>query len=114
MHTKMSGNSIRAAACIALTLLTVGLQSYRPSSAFAQNAPLACMARESLLTQLQEKYGEVPVALGVADGALVELLTAKNGLTWTIILTSPKGMSCLIASGDGWRPLPSAESDPSV
>ena len=46
--------------------------------------------------------------------SLIELLTAKDGLTWTIILTSPQGRSCLIASGEGWRPLVPVSSDPSV
>jgi len=79
-----------------------------------QDAPAICTARDGLLTQLEEKYGEVPVAIGVANGALIELLTAKDGITWTIILTSPKGMSCLIASGEGWRPLAPAPTGPSV
>ena len=54
------------------------------------------------------------MAIGVADGALVELLTAKDGITWTIILTSPKGVSCLVASGDGWRPLLPVADGPAV
>ncbi len=45
---------------------------------------------------------------------LVELLTAKDGITWTIILTSPKGISCLIASGDGWQPLAPIPTGPAV
>ncbi len=49
-----------------------------------------------------------------ASGALVELLTTKDGTTWTIILTSPQGRSCLIASGEGWRPLVPVSSGPSV
>ena len=54
------------------------------------------------------------MAIGVTNGRLVELLTAKDGLTWTIILTSPQGVSCLIASGDGWRPLTPVSTDPAV
>ena len=80
-----------------------------PTSAAAQQL---CDQRGKVLTQLERKYGEVPVAIGVADGSLVELLTTKDGMTWTIILTSPQGLSCLIASGEGWRPLERAESEP--
>ena len=114
MNTMMSRLSFRAAICVALGLLAVGSLPFSSNPAFAQGAPAICKARDSLLTQLEQKYGEVPVAIGVADGALIELLTAKDGITWTIILTSPKGMSCLIASGDGWRPTAPAPTGPSA
>jgi len=114
MTTMMSKISFRAAAWAALGLLAVGVPLFGSDPARAQTAPAICRARDGLLTQLEHKYGEVPVAIGVANGALIELLTAKDGMTWTIILTSPKGISCLIASGEGWRPLAPAPTDPSV
>ncbi len=114
MSTKMRKISLRAAAFLAFTLLAVGSLALGPGPASAQGAPAICTARDGLLSQLEQKYGEVPVAIGVAEGALIELLTAKDGLTWTIILTSPQGRSCLIASGEGWRPLVPVSSDPSV
>ena len=114
MSTKMRRISFRAAAFLAFALLAVGALPLGPGPASAQGAPAICTARDGLLSQLEQKYGEVPVAIGVADGALIELLTAKDGTTWTIILTSPKGLSCLIASGEGWRPLAPVLSGPSV
>ncbi len=114
MNTVMSRISLRVAACVALALLAVGALPLGSDPASAQGASAICKARDSLLTQLEQKYGEVPMAIGVANGALIELLTAKDGITWTIILTSPKGMSCLIASGDGWQPLAPAPTGPSV
>jgi hypothetical protein len=33
----------------------------------------------------------------------VEVLSTGDGETWSIIITSPKGMSCLVAAGEGWR-----------
>ncbi len=106
--------SFRAAAFLAFALLAVGALPLGSEPASAQGAPAICTARDGLLSQLESKYGEVPVAIGVAEGALIELLTAKDGITWTIILTSPKGLSCLIASGEGWRPLVPVSNDPSV
>jgi hypothetical protein len=54
--------------------------------------------------QLSEQYAEVPVSLGVANnGGVMEVLSAPNGKTWTLILTMPDGMSCMIAAGDDWR-----------
>jgi len=124
MSTMLRKISFRAAAFLAFTLLAVGAlplgagppgsRALGPGPASAQGAPAICTARDGLLSQLESQYGEVPVAIGVADGALIELLTAKDGITWTIILTSPQGRSCLIASGEGWRPLVPAPSGPSV
>jgi len=112
MNATMSRISIRIAASLILALLAFG--SLKPNPAAAQAAPHLCTERDALLSKLENKYGEVPVAIGVADGRLVELLTAKDGITWTIILTSPKGVSCLIASGDGWRPLAPVSTGPAV
>lgn len=82
-----------AAITIALILFTV--------SALAQTA---CLPRDDILGQLAKKYSEVPVALGVTSkGGLVEVLTTSNGSTWTIIITTPQGTSCMIATGEGWR-----------
>ena len=110
--------SFRAAAFLVFALLAAGALPLGSGPASAQGAPAACGARDGLLSQLESKYGEVPVAIGVTGGvtggALIELLTAKDGLTWTIILTTPKGVSCLIASGEGWRPLAPKPSGPSV
>jgi hypothetical protein len=102
MKATMNRIAIRIAAGLALTLLAFGAVSFEPGPAAAQGVPTACAKRDALLSQLANRYGEVPVAIGVADGRLVELLTAKDGITWTIILTTPQGVSCLIASGDGW------------
>jgi len=117
MNATMSRNSIRIAASLVLALLAFGPLVLKPGPAAAQAAQAArsfCTERDTLLSQLEHKYGEVPVAIGVADGRLVELLTAKDGITWTLILTSPQGVSCLIASGDGWRPLTPVSTDPAV
>ena len=65
-----------------------------------------CMDRDTALKQLDRKYQEVPVAAGMTNsGGLVEVLTTSDGSTWTIIVTTPQGMSCLVAAGEGWRTL---------
>ena len=57
-----------------------------------------------MLELLSQKYSEAPIAVGVANnGGLVEVLSTGDGETWSIIITSPKGMSCLVAAGEGWR-----------
>ena len=71
-------------------------------SASAQAEP-QCNTRDSVLKQLADKYGEAPVALGVThNGGLLEVIATPGGKTWSIIITSPQGISCLVAAGEGW------------
>ncbi len=68
------------------------------------SAQVPCNQRAKIVTLLAGKYKEVPVAIGVnGKGHLVEVLSSEHGRTWTIIVTSPAGVSCVISAGEGWR-----------
>ncbi len=68
-----------------------------------------CAAREAVLRQLNENYGERPVATGlVSNGTVIEVLAARSG-TWTILVTRPDGTSCVVAAGEGWEDLADEE-----
>ena len=65
-----------------------------------------CGKRADILRELTANYGEVPVAAGLNDqGNLVELLISADGATWTVMISSPAGVSCLAASGENWTPV---------
>ncbi len=82
------------------------------SSAFA--AP-QCNSRGKVLELLSKKYSEAPVAVGVTNnGGLVEVLSTGDGNTWSMIITSPQGMSCLVAAGEGWRLIERIAMDPQL
>jgi len=67
-------------------------------------AQSACMPRDALLEKLSRKYRETPIAAGLAsNGQVVELMSSPGGLTWTLVVTTPSGISCLIASGQAWN-----------
>ncbi|NQV85143.1 MAG: hypothetical protein HQ494_15135 [Rhodospirillales bacterium] len=71
-------------------------------------APL-CAERTSVLTTLGGKYAEKTVSMGMAgNGTVVEVLSSKDG-TWTILMTAPNGVSCLLAAGDHWQRVPKQE-----
>ena len=73
------------------------------STAMAQAQP-QCNKRDNVLALLAKKYKETPIAAGVTNtGGLVEVLTDIKSGTWTIIVTTPQGVSCLVAAGEGWR-----------
>ncbi len=45
------------------------------------------------------------------DGQLMEVLTSEHG-TWTVLLTSPSGRTCVIAAGTSWESLRNARLTP--
>ena len=75
-----------------------------------------CNERKNVLDLLSNKYSESRVAFGVTNnGGLVEVLKSTSNAkadTWTIIITTPQGVSCLIAAGEGWRPTEQLALDP--
>lgn len=65
-----------------------------------------CGMRADFLKALSDKYQETGKALGIAGQVnLVEIFASKAG-TWTILVTTPEGKSCIIAAGSSWEELP--------
>lgn len=71
------------------------------------SAQMLCKERSEVIAKLSAGYMEAPVAMGLAsNGALIEVLSsARNGETWTILLTQPNGISCVMATGESWQPV---------
>jgi hypothetical protein len=85
------------------TVLAAAAALTVPAAAMAET-PMACSPRADVLSQLSTKFKESPVAIGLANnGGLLEVLTEKDGATWTIIITMPNGVSCLVAAGEDWQ-----------
>ena len=76
-----------------------------PFASYAQQQQ-ACAPNKAFLDHLEKNYHEAPAGYGtLPNGYMVELLMEPDGRTWTIIVTSPQGLSCLVSSGEGWRVL---------
>ena len=72
----------------------------------AQNEQQRCEQRRTVLKYLSAEYAEQPIAMGVAEnGGLIEVLTSRHGNTFTIIVTSPDGETCMVAAGEDWQAL---------
>ncbi|NBE06526.1 hypothetical protein [Paragemmobacter ruber] len=75
-------------------------------------AALQCGSRDTVTITLAERYGEVRQALGLAqNGVVMELYAAQSG-SWTIIITRPDGMTCLLAAGEDFQPTPQTPPPP--
>ena len=86
--------------------VTLGL-SFAVAATLASTPAVAqaqCDSRDKILSTLSKKYSEEPIAVGLTSkGGLVEVLSTGDGNTWTIIMSTPDGKSCLVAAGEGWR-----------
>ncbi len=85
------------------TVLSAGLLL----SAAGADAQQVCLPREQIVAQLGHDYDETAIGRGVVRGAesMVELFASKGG-SWTIVVTTTTGTSCLVASGQSWSALP--------
>lgn len=63
---------------------------------------LPCADRGVLMTLLETEYGEVSVGYGyeTRDG-VVEIYVSEDA-TWSLLVTTPNGRSCVIAMGTDW------------
>ena len=66
---------------------------------------IRCGKRTDVVRMLRDNFGEGPIGHGLANtGAVAEVFISANG-TWTIVTTTPNGLSCLIGSGESWQPV---------
>lgn len=92
-----------AAAMIAMT-----------TDALAQGAN--CAPRDMVLSRLAEKYKESRQSMGLGtNNQVMELFASDETGSWTILVTMPNGMTCLVASGQAFEALaealPASEKD---
>ncbi|QEL25939.1 hypothetical protein FQV39_27515 [Bosea sp. F3-2] len=68
-----------------------------------------CAERTHVIGKLQETFGERMVGSGLAEsGVLFELYVGPAG-TWTLLATTPGGVSCLVGAGEAWEPRPTPD-----
>ena len=71
-----------------------------------------CAPRGDVIGMLSESFGEVGHGGGLTRQTAVEIWANDESGTWTIITTRPDGMSCIVASGSDWGPIPAMEGAP--
>ena len=68
-----------------------------------------CAPRADALRRLTETYGETRRGIGmVQQGAVMEVFASDDTGTWTITVTMPDGMTCLVAAGEAYEVLAEA------
>jgi hypothetical protein len=75
------------------------------TDAAAQNTS-NCGPRQAVVDRLAEGYGETRQSMGLGtNNAVVEVFASEATGTWTITVTTPNGLTCLVASGQSFEPV---------
>ena len=76
---------------------------------------VACAPHDKLVAQLSGRYSEKLVSLGLsASGHVMQVYSANEGQSWTIVSTNPAGLSCILASGNNWQGVKAVSNDPAA
>jgi len=74
------------------------------NAAFAQTPQ--CAPRADVVAHLNDKYSETRRGMGLAaNSTVMEVFASEATGTWTITVTTPQGITCLIASGQSFEPV---------
>lgn len=65
-----------------------------------ERAPRSCFPRHLLAASLATDFGEQPISMQRGpQGITVELWASLPG-SWTVVISTPDGEACIVASGD--------------
>ena len=96
----------KPAATRMLTMAALALGLLVHSAAAARAQPV-CMPHDELTERLYATFAEAPAANAIANnGALVELFATRDRSSWTLAMTRPGGMSCVLVAGEEWNHFP--------
>lgn len=63
-----------------------------------------CGPRDAVVQRLAEGYGETRQSVGIgSNNAMVEVFASADTGSWTILVTMPSGVTCLVASGEAFE-----------
>ena len=63
-----------------------------------------CAPRDKIIEQLESRHGEIRQNYGLQqNAAVIETWANTDTGSWTIIMSTPDGMSCLVAVGEAFQ-----------
>lgn len=72
-----------------------------------------CFEREGLVAYLEAEFGETRAALDFQEGVgLVEVFANRRTGTWTKLAVMPRGVSCILSTGDATPAAPGRREAP--
>lgn len=84
------------------TLLSTSALTLAMTYSAAAAGPI-CGERNEIVGDLKSGYDETARSIALSnDGNLLEIFVSSEG-TWTALLTTPTGVSCVVGSGEAWE-----------
>lgn len=72
----------------------------------------SCGERSKVIKSLAQKYGETRQGIGLGrNNGVMEIYASSETGTWTILITTPNGQSCLVAAGESFENLSESLGD---
>jgi hypothetical protein len=94
--------ALRVVVTVAVIAIAIALMIMAATAGNAQGAQ--CWPREALLGHLADTYGETLRGMGLtAADQVLEVYAAEVTGTWTIVVTRPDGLACMVASGEAYE-----------
>jgi|HigsolmetaAR202D_1030399.scaffolds.fasta_scaffold55955_2 hypothetical protein len=67
------------------------------------HAEMLCGDRDQIVRELKKTWEEDLTATGLSNtGSVVEVFSSEEG-TWTLLMTTPDGKTCLLGAGEHWE-----------
>lgn len=88
-------------------MLKVGLCAALILGAFSLPAEArVCDTQDKVTALLADRYKESVLAEGiVSDRGFMEVYVSQESGTWSVVVTTPQGKSCIIAAGQDFQPV---------
>lgn len=94
-------------------LMAVGIAAVLTApAAYAERSleDATCGERATVTQELERSFGELQKGTGlVSSNRVLELWQSDDG-SWTILMTRPDGVTCIMAAGEFWRKTPEGTS----
>jgi hypothetical protein len=101
---------------LSITLLAFGLAA--PAAMAETPTPgrtLPCSDYKAVKEQLAVRYEEAPISAGLqSNGNVLQIFASPRTGTWTVVSTTPAGMSCILAVGKSWEEKRKADLRPAA
>lgn len=86
--------------------LSLGVGATLTMTLPAQSQSNNCAPREAVVGRLSESYGESRQSIGLAAGnRVVEMYASPETGTWTLLMTLPDGLTCILGAGQAFERL---------
>ena len=93
---------LKAAAMAAITATVASPVSADPGAERGDPAATVCARHDAMTKYLSVSYAEQRLNLALdANGNMVEVYSSNQG-SWTMVVITPAGVACVVATGEAW------------